>query len=399
MSAAILGILAVIVAIGLIVLWPGEGGTVRSADSPVVRESNVAKVTDIRTGPACEEFAGPGCRLIVIELQEGPNEGRQSTVTLPSDRFAPPVEVGDTIRVTRTAPGGIDPDLAERLPLDNPAEQPYAFVDFERRSPLLLLTILFAAFVIVLSRWQGLRSLIGLALSLLLVIEFVVPAILDGSSPLLVALVGALAVMFVTIVLSTGPGLKSAAAMLGSAAALALTVGLALLWVNLAHITGFSSEEATLLLGGRDGDAGVSLKGLVVAGMMIGALGVLDDVTVSQASTVLALRRANPAQKYTQLFRGALTVGRDHLSATVNTLVLAYAGAALPVLLIFANQDTSLVEAVGRESVAEEVVSMLVGSIGLICAVPLTTALAALLASRLPAEAIPATEAGHDHHH
>ncbi len=254
--------------------------------------------------------------------------------------------------------------------------------------------------VVGLARWKGLRSLVGLAASLALVTQFLVPAILEGSSPLLVALVGSLAVMLVTITLAHGTGVTSLAAMLGSAVSLLVTALLALLFVEAAQITGFSSEEGSLLSSSasREGTQ-LSLSGLVLAGMVVGALGVLDDVTVSQASTVLALRRANPVQRLRRLFAEGLAVGRDHLSATVNTLVLAYVGAALPILLIFETQGTSFGDAVNREIVASEIVAMLVGSIGLVLAVPLTTALAAVLAHRLPAEALQGEDAHAHHHH
>jgi uncharacterized membrane protein len=157
-----------------------------------------------------------------------------------------------------------------------------------------------------------------------------------------------------------------------------LIVLLALLAVDVAHITGLASEEANLIQARAD----VSLQGLVLAGIVVGALGVLDDVTISQSSTVLALSRANPALSLVTLFREAMSVGRDHLGATVNTLALAYAGGSLPVLLIFATQGTRFGDAIAREAVAEELVATLVGSIGLVAAVPLTTALAALLATR-----------------
>jgi uncharacterized membrane protein len=198
----------------------------------------------------------------------------------------------------------------------------------------------------------------------------------------------------VTILISHGAGLKSMAAMLGTAAALGLTAALALVAVRTTEISGFSSEQSTLLLSGV---GGLSLQGLVVAGIVVGALGVLDDVTVSQASTVLALRRANEALGFRRLFGEAIAVGRDHLGATVNTLVLAYAGAALPVLLIFNTQATPFGEAINREPVAEQIVAMLVGSIGLIAAVPLTTAIAALLASRMPVAAVPDDTHAHVH--
>jgi len=230
-------------------------------------------------------------------------------------------------------------------------------------------------------------------MALLLVVEFVVPAILAGKPPLAVALVGALAVMLVTIPLAHGVGVTSMAAMLGSASALLITALLAVLMVGTAHLTGLSSEEATLLRGATGG--ALSPAGLILAGMVIGALDVLDDVTISQASTVLALHRTDPDQGRRTLYRRAITVGRDHLGATVNTLVLAYAGAALPVLLVFSNQGTGFGQALNRENVAEEVVAMLVGSMGLLVALPLTTALAARLAASLPQHLLPSE--GHSH--
>ena len=334
----------------------------------------------------CERFAGPGCRIAELELRSGRESGRRTFLPLSGDRFAPPIEAGDSIRVARSTRG----EAGQALPLDDPAQYPVAFVDFERTGPLAILALAFVALVVVLGRWHGVRALIGLGLSLALVVEFLAPAILDGGPLVLTALVGALAVMVVTILLSHGAGLKSIAAMLGTAGALLLTTVLAVIAVRGADVTGLSSEQSTLLLAGVEGR--LSLQGLVVAGMVIGALGVLDDVTVSQASTVLALRRANPALGFRRLLGEALAVGRDHLGATINTLVLAYAGAALPVLLIFNTEGTPFGDAVSREPVAEQIVAMLVGSIGLIAAVPLTTAIAALLASRLPAAATAAPD-------
>jgi uncharacterized membrane protein len=391
-AAALTALLVLGVLGGVVALWPGAE---REVQRPLgIGEVVHADVVRVTTG-ACEQWAGPGCRLAEIALRTGPSAGRRSFITLPDDRFAPPIAVGDRIRVARNVTSGIDPDLVEQLPLDDPSQQPFAFVDFDRSSPLLLLALVFGGLVVLLGRWHGVRALAGLGLSLLVVIEFLVPALLAGERPLLAALVGGLAVMLVTIGLSHGIGLKSVAAVLGTATALALTAGLALYAARAADITGFSSEQSTLLLSGV-GD-GLSLEGLVIAGMVIGALGVLDDVTVSQASTVLALRRANPELGFRRLFAEALTVGRDHLGATVNTLVLAYAGAALPVLLIFNTQGTPFGEAVNREPVAEQIVAMLVGSIGLIAAVPLTTAVTALLASRVPAAAVPEEAHGHGH--
>ena len=198
----------------------------------------------------------------------------------------------------------------------------------------------------------------------------------------------------ITIPLAHGGGSKTLAAVLGTAAALLLTVLLAWFFTNAAHLTGLASEEASFL---QLAGAHLSLQGLLLAGMVIGALGVLDDVTVSQASTVLALRAANPTLGFRRLFNLAQHVGRDHVSATVNTLVLAYVGASLPILLIFDTADLGVGDALTTEIVATQVVGTLVGSIGLIAAVPLTTALATLLALEEEPEALAGFEAAHAH--
>jgi uncharacterized membrane protein len=380
--AALLLLTGVTVA-GLLLLWPYSGDDFKPALSQDTERAEVIAIAS----SGCQLQAGPRCRRLTIDLKTGPDAGERHGLTLPEDEVTPDVDVGDEIRVQNTLTAGLDPDLELDLPEGGLGEDPYVFVEFERKAPLALLAIGFAALVVLFGRRRGALSLVGLVMALLLVVEFVVPAILDGKAPLLVALVGAFAVMLTTIPLTHGAGIKAVAAMLGAAAALLLTALLAVAFVNLAHISGLSSEEVTLLRSGTGAD--LSPEGLVLAGMVIGALGVLDDVTVSQASTVMALRRARAGQGVRELYRRAIAVGRDHLGATVNTLVLAYAGAALPVLLIFSTQDTGFGSAINRENVAEEVVAMLVGSIGLIAALPLTTALAAMLAAHLPDEALP----------
>ena len=385
--AALAAALVLAVLAGLVALWP------RGSDAPPeapaqAGASERARVVAIERG-GCEQWSGRGCRRVAIAL----DDGRRSFLTLEGGRFAPPLQTGDRILVARNGAG---PAAAAEPELDDRAQQPpFAFQDFQRTSPLLFLALAFVALVLALGPWHGARALIGLGVSLWLVIEFLAPAILDGRPLVLTALVGALAVMVVTILLSHGAGLKSLAAMLGTAGALLLTTVLAVVAVRGADITGLSSDPSTILLAGVEGH--VSLQGLVIAGIVVGALGVLDDVTVSQASTVLALRRANPALGFRRLLGEALAVGRDHLGATVNTLVLAYAGAALPVLLIFDTARTPFGDAVNGEPVAEQIVAMLVGSIGLIAAVPLTTAIAALLASRMPAAAVRDEHHGHAH--
>jgi uncharacterized membrane protein len=349
-------------------------------------ESARADVTSVRES-FCAGFSSQRCQFVHATIEAGAEKGKHITVQLDAGGLDPNVDPGDKIRVAK----------APKPPKGAPAiaGTGYTLYDFERRGPMLWLAGLFVLVVLVFARWRGALSLVGLGISLAIVLLFVVPAILDGKSALLVALVGSFAVAFTTIPLAHGWGPKSLAALLGSLGSLLLTALLAVLFTNLTHLTGLSSEEAIFL---QIGAANVSLQGLLLAGMIIGALGVLDDVTVSQASTVMALRKANPGLTLRRLAALALDVGRDHVSATVNTLVLAYVGAALPILLLFSAADLGVGEALNLEVVAKEVVATLVGSIGLIAATPITTALAALLALSVAPDTIEADDGdGHAH--
>ena len=377
-------LLAVGVLVGLAALWP-SGTVAFSGMIPVSgEEARAEAVAPIRCLPGLR----PPCQRVVVRLLSGRDETRTAPIVVSGNDVPFAVRRGDGLRVASiTGRTGVDPRTGTA---------PYAFVGFERRSTLLGAALVLALLVIALARWKGVRSLAGLVLSLALVTQFVVPAILRGESPLLVALVGAMAIMLVTVGLTHGAGIVAIAAVLGAAVSLLLTALLAVRAVELAHVTGFGAEQSALLQPGSS-SVQVSLVGLVVAGMVIGALGVLDDVTVSQASTVMALRRANARLGVRRLVSEGMAVGRDHLAATVNTLVLAYAGAALPLLLIFELQAVSVADALNQESVTVEILAMCVGSIGLIAALPLTTALAAVLATRLPESDLPAEDHGHHH--
>jgi len=233
--------------------------------------------------------------------------------------------------------------------------------------------------VVVLGRWRGLRALLGLAISVLVLVVFVLPAILEGQSPLLVAVVGSAAIMLVALYLAHGLSLMTTTAVLGTLASLGLTALLARLFVSAAQLTGFSTEEASILQLSAEQ---VNIQGLILGGIVIGSLGVLDDVTVTQASAVAELRLANPRYGFIDLYRSALRIGRDHIASTVNTLVLAYAGASLPLLILFRQASRNVSDVLTGEVVAVEIVRTLVGSIGLVASVPITTALAAWVLSQ-----------------
>lgn len=374
------GLLVATVA-GLIVLWP-DGSSELNVDTSLRAPTFDAEVVALEPVRCRGPDRSRRCKRIKAELLNGPDEGRTVGFASGESSSDPDFGEGDRIRLAKY-----------EVPEGAPRGDPYSFADFDRRTPMLWLLLGFAAVVVVFGRLRGFLSLVGLGVSVAVIVAFIVPAILDGTSPLAVAVVGSMAVMFATMGLAHGIGPKSVAASLGTTAALLLTASLAVLATELANITGFSSEEATLL----QGVAGeLSLEGLVLAGIVIAALGVLDDLTVSQSSAVMALRRANPAHGARELYRGAIAIGRDHVAATVNTLVLAYVGASLPVLLVFTVGDIPFADAINREAVAQQVIGILVGSVGLITAVPLTTGIAAVLASR---GALSSDDRSHAHLH
>jgi uncharacterized membrane protein len=381
--AAAVATLLLATAIGLIALWPSAQS--RSGPSEAFGGRSLpAKV--LSSGLArCPGPANQQCRRITVKLGSGRDKGRTSTITLGPVNTAPAISSGAHIRVSRVFAPGAAP---------RSGFEPYSFVDYDRHGSLLWLAIAFGVLAVLLARWRGVLALAGVALSLLLVTKFIVPAILAGSSPLLVSLVGSLAVMFLTLGLTNGVGAQSLAAALGIGVSLLLATVLGDVYAHVAQLNGYSSELATVL---RQFTTKISLEGVVIAGMVVGALGVLADMGVSQASAVMALRRANPEYSARELYREAFAVGRDHLAATIHTLVLAYVGASLPLLLVLQSAHAGFFDAVNTQDIAEPIIATLVGSIGLIAAVPLTTGLAALLAAQVPAAALPDTHHGHSH--
>ncbi|RPJ28903.1 MAG: YibE/F family protein [Chloroflexi bacterium] len=254
------------------------------------------------------------------------------------------------------------------------------FVDFVRSDSLLWLTAIFVLVILLISRWKGLRSLLSMAFSLLVIIGYIIPHILAGEDPLRVSIIGSVILLGVTLYLTYGWNLKTHAAVVSMIFVLLITGTLAVLFVFFARLTGSGDENALFLM--QMLNTQINLRGLLLGGMIIGALGVLDDLVTTQASAVFELHRANEALGFRALFQSAMRIGQDHVAATVNTLVLAYAGAALPMLLMFSLGRGNYGFLVNFEFIAEEIVRTLVGSLGLVTAVPLTTAIAILFALR-----------------
>jgi uncharacterized membrane protein len=254
------------------------------------------------------------------------------------------------------------------------------FVDFVRADSILWLAAIFVAVILTISRWKGLRSLLSMAFSLLVIIGYIIPHILAGEDPLWVSIVGSMILLGVTLYLTYGWNLKTHAAVVSMIFVLLITATLAGLFVIFTRLTGSGDENTLFLL--QMLTTQINLRGLLLGGMIIGALGVLDDLVTTQASAVFELHRANESLGFRALFRSAMRIGQDHVAATVNTLVLAYAGAALPMLLLFSLGRGNYGLLINYQFIAEEIVRTLVGSLGLVTAVPLTTAIAVLFALR-----------------
>ncbi len=322
------------------------------------------------TGEAVPGISRRTCQSVDVQLTQGRFAGR--VIRLPH------------AAVPLGAPAGVGLQVADGVIVEweHTPNYPDSFyiVDYIRTGGLLVLGLLFAGVAIAFGRLRGLTSLLGLAVSFVIILYGILPALLAGGDPLGISLGGAGVIMLVTLYLSHGFNRKTTAAVIGTAISLALTGLLAIWAMDLTRLSGFSSEEAALLQGLPSGP--LNLRGILLGGIVIGALGVLNDITIGQASAVFELHAVDPHLTWQQLFRHVTNIGRDHIAATVNTLVLAYAGASLPLLLLFAAGTAPWTQVINGELVADEIVRTLVGSIGLITAVPITTALAGLLVTR-----------------
>ena len=371
-AVVVVGALAVL---GAIAFWPRGDAPDLGVQPNTYVDATVRGIDD----DMCQdpEINAPGqCQIVTAELTSGADEGDTIDFEVRATQFdVPELSVGDEIVLLDVS--------------TSPPQYRYSFSDFQRSTPLGWLAVAFAAVVIAFGRWQGLRALVGLAASGAVLIAFLVPALLRDEPAIPVALAATVLIGFVALYLAHGVNLGTTVALAGTLVSLALTSGLAFVVAAATNLTGLADGRAQTL---RVTAEALDLRGLLIAGIVVGALGVLDDVTVSQVSIVAALRRANPGLPARLLYAEATKVGRDHVASTVNTLVLAYAGASLPLLLFFAQGNQPAGRLITSELISVEIVRMLVGSIGLVASVPITTALAALVLG-------PGDRGTHDHHH
>jgi uncharacterized membrane protein len=354
--------------VGMWLTWPGDPPhpniDVGFGQRPVQGQVLATSSAPCTSGSAAPAGQAKKCISLSVQLTNGDSPGVMIQQVLPDEPSTPRFSVSDHVVLAYT--GG------------NPSEsESYQIQDFQRGTSMLWLVALFAAAVLLLGRWRGLASLVALGFSFLVLAVYLFPAILTGASPVITGVLAASVIMFGVLYLTHGFSAQTSSAVLGTVLSLGLIGVLGTAFSAATQLTGLDDDTAKLI--GFLGH-GIDARGLLLAGMVIGALGVLDDVTVTQTSAVWELRRANPELGVRALYTAALRIGRDHISSAVNTLVLAYTGAALPVLLIFSLSGQGFGTMVTTQDIAQEVVRTLVGSIGLVAAVPITTAIAALVA-------------------
>lgn len=343
----------------LVWLWPSGDPGGAAAASAAELDGQVSSIQRVDCPQDLPDDVN-GCGTATVRVDES---GEEVEISLPNGSGAPRLAPGDDVVVVEN---------------DTPDGRSYTIVDHQRATGLWVLAAAFVVALLAFGRWQGATALVGLAVTFGVLLLFVVPAILDGRSPLLVAIVGASAIMLSVLYLTHGFSLSTTVALVGTLASFTLTGLLAAIAVAGLHLTGVTDDISMAV----EVAHGVDMEGLLLAGIVIGSLGVLDDVTVTQAVTVAELARANPEYRARELYGAASRVGRSHIASVVNTIVLAYAGASLPLLLLTVADNGSLGGVVTTQFVAQEIARSAVATLGLIAAVPITTGLAAVAARR-----------------
>jgi uncharacterized membrane protein len=365
LAAVVVAALATLV--GLAALWPSGSGAEAAAERSAelgIASDRISATVDESSQAECS-YSTPErvqrCMVLVLTIHEGPDAG--AVIALPEinrtlQPSVPLLEPGDDVVLSYA-----------------PSTNSYAYADRERGNVLLWLALAFVVVVVLLGRIKGVFALLAMAVTVVVLVGFVAPSVLDGNDPILVAVVAASAIAFFSLYLTHGFSPTTTVALAGTLGALTLTLVLSALFFNLARFTGLASSESLIL---PFLAADLDVRGLLLGGAVIGSLGALDDVTVTQVATVSELQHRSPHLSKAELITSGIRVGREHIASTVNTLLLAYAGASMPILLGFAISNQSLGEVANSELVAVEIVRTLCGSIGLVAAVPITTALAAV---------------------
>ncbi|WP_241251481.1 YibE/F family protein [Candidatus Protofrankia californiensis] len=380
MATAVVLLLA-LTAAGAVLLWPKAGprhtpSQLRdlAGGAPTLINATIERAN---RGP-CPDLTDAGaapttCDQLDIVLDNRPGTENRVHLDTPVDPTGPTYKPGDKVRLAPTT--------------DTAGQPTYYVADFQRAAPLGWIALLTAIVVVAVARWRGLAALAGLVLTYLVIVKFTLPSLLDGHPPVAVALTTGAALLVCLLYLAHGLSARTTVALLGTLASLALTAAFGAAAIDLARITGLGSDEDVTL---KAFAGELSLPGLILASVIIGSLGLINDMTVTQAAAVWEVSDAAPDASVRHLYRSGMRVGRDHIASSVYTLALAYAGAALPTLLLFTLADRNSADVATSDLVAAEIVRTAAGTVGLVASVPLTTAIAALVVSRRrPADAGP----------
>ncbi|MDR6209328.1 putative membrane protein [Nocardioides zeae] len=376
----LLGFLAVVLVgtlSGLVALWPSDADAVDdvqyAAEGVTFVDAEVVRVEDacpvIAVGPGLPEPEGgadqafpENCNTLVARLSEGPEEGDETRVQTEASVVRSGLRAGDEVVLMRVPP------------VEGQPETVYGFSHPHRDAPLLAMTILFVVVVAVIARVRGILALLGLGFAAVVLWGFMIPGLLAGESGIGVAVVGSIVIMYVVLYLAHGPSLRTSAALAGTLLGISVTALLGVWAVGAARLSGMSDENGEFLQLYADQ---LNFKALLSAGIIIAGLGVLNDVTITQASAVWELRSAAPDMTRREIFSRGMRIGRDHIASTIYTIVFAYAGTALGVLLLLSLYDRPIADVLSSDMLSEEVVRTLASAIGLVASVPITTAIAA----------------------
>jgi uncharacterized membrane protein len=367
---AVVLVIATVAVTAMIILWPSSDEVPRS-QNPYGAEgvSTVdATVTGVDPFDCNSGGEGPDGTVEVagdcahVEASVGKET---ATFDLDASRYKAGIDTGDEIQLIRIQPAG--------------QAASYEFLDFRRGMPLLALAAIFAVLVTAIARWRGLFALVGIGVTLLALTKFMLPAFLAGESPLAVAVVGSTVIMIVVLYLAHGISIRTTSALFGTLVGIALTASIGFWATGWAQLSGVGSEDDQRLIATVPD---ISLSAIVAGTMVIAGLGVLNDVTVTQASAVWEMRALQPAARGLTVFASAMRIGRDHIASSVYTLVFAYAGSAMTVLLLATAYQRGLADIAVTEEIGQEIVRTMVGAIGLVLAVPVTTLFAVWLAPR-----------------
>lgn len=377
----LLSVIGIIVVIATIMLWPSD----RQVEIPLPMQNADGSAVETEAGTVFRQDVGPcgslssgkvfegepespsteayTCQRSLISIESGPNEGSNTLLEVGPGPGQPDLSAGDELRIVRqTGPDGM---------------AMYSFDDYARGLPLTWLAIAFVLVIIVVARWRGLRALLGLGFAFLVLVMFLLPALLDGKPAIPVALVAGSLILYAVLYLAHGLNLRTSSALLGTLTSMIIAAALSWIVIDATRITGLSEEQNTNVATYLEN---VSITGLLLAGFIIGSLGVLNDVTITQASAAFELAELDKKASRREIFTAAMRVGRDHIASTVYTLVLAYAGGSLPLLLLFSVANRPIRDVLVGDAVAIEIARSAVGGICLTLSVPLTTAIAVMLA-------------------